>query len=123
MDKLLVALLVGVGLINFLPVLGVISADRIASAYAVDVVGPDLEILLRHRALLFGALGGLILYAAFVPMLQWPAMALAAISMIGFLVLAWSVGGYNASLGKVVMVDLVGVALLLAAMALKLVAR
>lgn len=123
MDKIITALMIGVGLINFLPVLGVISADRIASAYAVEVVGPDLEILLRHRALLFGVLGGFILYAAFVPTLQWPALVLAAISMIGYLVLAWSVGGYNASLQKVAVVDLVGIALWAAAVALKWVSR
>ncbi len=123
MDKAIAGLLLGVGLINFLPVVGVLSVERIASAYAVEVVGPDLEILLRHRALLFGVLGGFVLYAAFTPALQWPAMVLAAVSMVGFLVLAWGVGGYNAALGKVAIVDVAGIALLLAAVALKLVGR
>ncbi|MDJ0879022.1 MAG: hypothetical protein QNI86_10450 [Halieaceae bacterium] len=120
MEKTITVLLILVGLINFLPVAGVLSADRIASAYMVEVAGPDLEILLRHRALLFGALGGFILYAAFTPMLQWPAMILAAVSMIGFLVLVWSVGNSNTSLIVVAMVDLVGIVLLLATVTLKL---
>ncbi len=123
MEKTITVLLILVGLINFLPVAGVLSADRIASAYMVEVAGPDLEILLRHRALLFGALGGFILYAAFTPMLQWPAMILAAVSMIGFLVLVWSVGNSNTSLIVVAMVDLVGIVLLLAAVTLKLLSR
>ena len=39
------------------------------------------------------------------------------------LVLAWGVGGYNEAIGKVAMVDMVGIALLLAAITLKLVSR
>lgn len=123
MDKLITTLMVAVGLINFLPVAGVLSAERIASAYDVAVMGPDLEILLRHRALLFGVLGGFILYAAFTPALQWPALILAAISMVGFLALAWSVGEYNAALRKVAIADGVGIVLLLAAVVAKLTAR
>ncbi len=122
MDRAIVALLILVGLINTLPVIGVISAARIASGYAVEVSGPDLEILLRHRALLFGVVGGFILYAAWFPLLHWPAIALAAVSMTGFLLLAWSVGGYNAALGKVALADVVGLVLLAVATLLKLLA-
>ncbi len=112
MSKVVTVLLVLVGLINFLPVLGVLSAGKVSSAYAVEFASPDLEILLRHRALLFGIVGGFILYAAFVPQYQAPAMVMAAVSMVGFLVLAWSVGGLNEAIRKVVLADIVGVLLL-----------
>ena len=120
MDKLIAALLAAVGLINLLPMVGVLSGARIAAGYGIDLPGPDLEILLRHRALLFGVLGGFIVYAAFLPALQWPAMVLAGLSMAGFLLLAWSVGGYNAALAKVALVDAIGLVLLAAAVLLKL---
>ncbi len=114
------ALLVTVGLINLVPLVGVLSAGRIAAGYGIELPGPDLEILLRHRALLFGVLGGFIVYAAFQPALQWPAMVLAALSMAGFLLLAWTVGGYNAALAKVALVDVIGLVLLAVAVLLKL---
>jgi hypothetical protein len=112
-----------VGAINFLPVLGVLSGARIAQTYSVAVAGNDLEILLRHRALLFGVIGGFVFYSLFVPVMQWPAMVMAGISMVGFLVLMWQVGGYNESLTKVMWVDVVGIVLLFAAVLLKSLSR
>lgn len=48
------ACLTPVGIINCRPVVGVVSAPRIAKAYGVKVASPEIELLLRHRALLFG---------------------------------------------------------------------
>ena len=101
------ALLIIIGLINFLPVIGVISSARITQAYSVELVSNDLAILLRHRALLFGIIGGFIMYSAFAPQYQLVAMVMAAISMVGYLGVMWSVGGYNPSLFKVAVVDMV----------------
>lgn len=123
MTKALTLCLVIVGLINFLPVIGVLGAQRLESAYGVALSSNDLVILMRHRALLFGILGGFVLYAAFLPAYQWAAMVLAGISMLGFALLAWTVGGYNASLHKVLLVDLAGLAVLAVAVALKLLSR
>ena len=119
MNKAIMLLLIIVGLINFLPVLGVISSNNISQAYSVALGSNDLVILLRHRALLFGIVGGFILYSAFVPQYQVAAMVMAAISMIGFLIIMWSVGGYNSSLLKVAIIDMVGIGLLVAAAILK----
>lgn len=119
MNHVISSLLVVVGLINFLPVIAVVSADRISQAYAIPVEEPNLEILLRHRALLFGVLGGYILYAAFKPGLQASAMVLAAISMLGYLYLCWSVGGHNPNLHRVLLIDILGLVCLAAAASLK----
>jgi hypothetical protein len=119
MNKMVMALLIVVGLINFLPVIGVISATKITQAYSVELAGNDLAILLRHRALLFGIVGGFILYSVFVPQYQVAAMIMAAISMVGYLCVMWSEGGYNSSLIKVAIVDMVGVGLLVTAAVLK----
>jgi len=112
-----------VGLINFAPVLGVISASKLESAYSVVLSSNDLVILMRHRALLFGILGAFILYAAFVPLYQPPAMIMGAVSMVGFAILTWSVGGYNADIGKVLFMDILGIVFLLAAFVLKYVVK
>jgi len=78
-----------------------------------------LIILMRHRALLFGVLGGFILYSAFVPSYQGAAMIMAGISMVGFAVLVHSVGGFNASLNKVLIADYIGIIFLAIAAILK----
>ena len=115
MTTLYTLCLVAVGLINFVPVLGVISAARMEQAYEVQLPSRDLQILMRHRALLFGALGGFVLYSVFFPVYQTVALVLAGISMIGFVIVAALVGEYNQRIYKVIMVDLVGIAALLVA--------
>ena len=119
MNKIVMALLIIVGLINFLPVIGVISATQITQAYSVELTSNDLVILMRHRALLFGIVGGFILYSVIAPQFQVVAMVMAAISMVGYLGLMWSVGGYNSSIFKVAMVDMVGIGFLVIAAVLK----
>ena len=123
MSWLITLCLVVVGLVNFAPVLGIISASKMEKAYSIRLASNDLEILMRHRALLFGVLGGFILYAAFSPVYQVAAMVMAGVSMIGFAVLVLLVGGYNASIFKVLLGDLVGIGFLLAAVLLKVFSR
>ncbi len=102
-------------LINFLPVMGVISAPQLERMYGVAVQGPDLAVLMRHRALLFGIVGALLAAAAFVPSLRWTAFFAGMLSMVGFLVFQALEGGTNAELGRVALVDYVGIAALAAA--------
>jgi len=119
MSKGITLCLIIVGLINFAPVVGVLSAQKLQGAYDVALSSNDLIILMRHRALLFGILGGFILFSAFVPSYQTAAMLMAAISMVGFAVLVHSAGGFNASINKVLIVDYVGIVFLAIAAFLK----
>jgi hypothetical protein len=119
MNKVLLVLLFIVGLINFLPVAGVLSAAKLSQAYSIELASNDLIILLRHRALLFGLVGGFVFYSMFMPQFQPAAMSIAAISMIGYLVIMWSVGDYNDSIFKVAIVDMIGIAALGLAVLLK----
>jgi hypothetical protein len=123
MSKAVSGLLFLVGVINFLPVIGVLSAERISQAYSIALPGNDLIILMRHRALLFGLVGGFILYSVFAPAYQTAAIIMAAISMIGFLLLAWAVGGYNDAIAKIAMIDIAGIVCLGLAVILRLVGR
>ena len=109
MDKILSGLLVLVGIIHLLPLSGVLGADRLTKLYGITINEPNLEILMRHRAVLFGLLGFLFIYAAFSPSIRLFAIIAGFISVLSFIVIAWSVGGYNGSLQRVVVADVVAI--------------
>lgn len=111
--------LIIVGLINFLPVIGMFSAHNMETAYGISLADNNLIILMRHRALLFGVLGGFILSSAFITLYQGAAMIMAGVSMTGYVVLVLMVGGYNEEIIKVLFVDVFGILFLLIAAMLK----
>ena len=97
-----------VAAIHLLPLQGVLGSDRLVYLYgALPFDEPNLAILMRHRAVLFGLLGLFLVVAAFRPALQTLAFIAGFVSVVSFLWLAWSVGGYNALLGRVFMADVV----------------
>jgi hypothetical protein len=100
------------GMIHLLPSIGVLGVARLELLYGVAVAQQDLEILLRHRAVLFAILGAFLVAAAFSPPLRWAAFAAGLVSVLSFIVLAWSVGGYNAHLSRVVTADVLAFVLL-----------
>lgn len=105
MRYLISAMLVVVGVIHLLPLAGVLGSDRLASLYGVPFTEPNLEILMRHRAVLFGLLGAFLVFAAFKPAYQTLAYIAGLVSVVSFLYLAWSVGGYNEQVGRVFMAE------------------
>ena len=80
------------GIMNVLPLAGALGADQLRSLYGLASITPDLEILLRHRAILFGLVGSLLIAAAFVPGLQLAALLIGGASMASFIVIALLVG-------------------------------
>lgn len=108
------AALVVAGLIHLLPVSGVLGGERLAALYGLALDDPNLQILMRHRAVLFGLLGAFLLLAAARPAWQPLAYVAGLVSAGAFLLLAWSVGGYNPLIGRVVLADVVATACLLA---------
>ena len=106
-------LLVG-GVLHLLPFVGVLGTERLASLYGVSITEPSLAILLRHRAVLFGLVGGLMVLAIFRPALQPVAFVVGLLSVSSFLYLAWSVGQYNSLLSRVVAADILALVCLLA---------
>jgi hypothetical protein len=109
------AALLLVALIHALPVLGLFSASKLETLYGIAVREPNLELLLRHRAVLFGLLAAFLTYAAFRPDLHRLALVAGFVSVCAFLMLAWSVESTNAALTRVVWAD--GVALVALAIA------
>lgn len=104
------AFLLVAGLIHLLPTIGVLGADRLTSMYALPFTDPNLAILMRHRAIMLGLLGGFVLYAVWRPAMQGAAIALGGMSLASIVALAWSTGGYNESLTSVVLADSIAVA-------------
>jgi hypothetical protein len=98
--------------INLAPVLGAVAPERMTALYGVDLEDPNLQILMRHRAVLFGLVGGLLLVAAFHPPLRTLGYAVGFSSMLSFLLIAWRVGGYSAEIRRVILIDVVGIAAL-----------
>ena len=99
------AMLVAVGIIHILPLSGVLSATRLFDLYGISFDDPNLEILMRHRAVLFGLLGMFLLSSAFLPNLQLAALITGFVSVVSFLYLAYSVGEYNDQVNRIVIAD------------------
>jgi hypothetical protein len=85
MRHTLTAALLVAALIHLLPLSGVLGAERLATLYGVPVADPNLMILMRHRAVLFGLLGVFLGVAAFIPALQGAALVAGMISVVSFL--------------------------------------
>jgi hypothetical protein len=92
------AFLLVAGLIHLLPRIGVLGSDRLTAMYALPFTDPNLAILMRHRAIMLGLLGGFVLYAVWRPALQVPAIVLGGISLASIVALAWSTGGTTSRL-------------------------
>ena len=115
MRHLLSAMLIIAGIIHLLPLSGVAGDEQLQKLYGLSFAEPDLAILMRHRAVLFGLLGAFLVYAAFRPALQPVALIAGFVSVVSFLWLAWSTSGYNAEISRVVAADLVALACLVVA--------
>jgi hypothetical protein len=108
------------GIILFLPITGVLGASRLSALYGLNFDEPNLLILMRHRAVVLGLLGGFIDSAAFRP--AWQSLALAIYSL-SFLGLAQATGGHNTALHCVAVADVAALGCLLAALAIHLFKR
>lgn len=113
MRHLVSAMLVVVGVIHLLPLSGVLGSERLAALYGLSFNEPSLAILMRHRAVLFGLLGLFLCFAAFRPAWQTIAFVAGFVSVVSFLGLARSIGGYNALVARVIMADIVAMVCLI----------
>eukprot|EP00698_Gefionella_okellyi_P016409 TRINITY_DN4696_c0_g1_i1.p1 TRINITY_DN4696_c0_g1~~TRINITY_DN4696_c0_g1_i1.p1 ORF type:complete len:132 (-),score=16.50 TRINITY_DN4696_c0_g1_i1:811-1206(-) len=101
------AVLFLVGVINFIPITGVLGPARLAALYGVEITDPSLALLMQHRALLLGGIGALLMWAAFEPRLRPFAAAWAMFSMLSFRALvALSDGKLNANVIAVGDIDI-----------------
>jgi hypothetical protein len=108
LDRLATGGLVVAGIINLLPLSGALGRSWLLSLYGQEVGSIDMEILLRHRAVLFGIVAMLLFLS--IRLTHWRAAAIlaAGLSMASFIVVAMLVGGYGPLLRTVVIVDVIG---------------
>lgn len=114
-DVLVTVLLLIGAVIHLPPVLGVLGVAGMERAYGTTIAGPDLAILMRHRAVLFGLLGSLLVGAAFREELRWPAIIGALVSDVAFALLCWAHRDHGARIRAVLRPDLVSIVVLTAA--------
>jgi len=115
MKHIVPAVLLLVALLHALPLAGVLGGARLLALYAVDAHDPNLALLLRHRAVLFGLLAAGLAGAALRPALHGAGLVAGLASVGAFLLLARLEGPLNAALATVVRLDIVALILLLAA--------
>lgn len=122
-ERLVTGLMLVVAVIHLLPLSGFFSVDGLASLYGINIVGNDLEILMRHRGVLLGTFGAFFAYAAFTPSLQPLAFSTACISIASFLYLAFTVGEFNQAINRVIIGDIVAALALIGALVFYLLDR
>jgi hypothetical protein len=118
LEGLITALMLVVAAIHLVPLIGFFGSKRLSTLYGIDSDAPDLQILMRHRAVLFGLLGAFIAYAALDHAHLPAAFVAAAISLSSFFYLSLTVRGYGPPIRKIVLGDLIAMVALFAAIAL-----
>jgi hypothetical protein len=114
--KLLVPIALAlVALLHALPLAGVLGAAKLSALYGVDARDPALELLLRHRAVLFGLLAAWLAYAAWRPELRGLGLIAGLVSVASFLLLGLQAGPLTPPLATVFKLDIAALLLLLAA--------
>jgi hypothetical protein len=104
-----------VAVINFYPIVGVLGGARLERLYGLAITDPDLALLLRHRAVLFGLLGAVLMGAALRPALRQIAFVAGFVSMLSFVLLALPLAEVSAPLHRIFWADVVASALLVVA--------
>ncbi|KAI9032402.1 membrane protein [Hyaloraphidium curvatum] len=79
-----------VGVVHLMPLAGLSGRAALSRGYGVDIADPVVVMLMRHRAALFGCVGGLLLYSAYEPesKVRRAALGVGFASVVSFLYLA-----------------------------------
>jgi hypothetical protein len=107
MEWIMRVTLIIVGLVNTFPVIAAFNADLLNSLYRIQTIDPNLRILLQHRAVLFGIIGGFMIVAALDSALTNAAVAMGLVSMLAYVLIAWLTQDYNPAIQRVVIIDIV----------------
>lgn len=107
------------GVINILPSILAFFPDKIATSYGITIPDQNYELLLRHRAVLFGIVGGIMIFSAISKKNYSMAVCIGLISMISFVILLNLVQGeINPELFKIMKIDIIGIIILVFGFAL-----
>ncbi len=120
MEILGALLLALAGLLHLPPVAGVLGSRSIERLYGVTITEPSMAVLLRHRALLFGLLGALLIAAAWIDELRPAAVIGGLVSDVAFLAVAGDPRRLDHTMRRVAIVDIASIILIIIAAALLL---
>lgn len=98
-----------VAVIHLLPLPGIAGATALQGLYGVPPPDPVHELLMRHRALLFGLLGGGLLLALRLPDWRMPLLCLTLAADLGFLLLWLGSPPLNTALQRVAGADVIAI--------------
>ena len=113
MAKIYTGVIALAALVNLAPLVGVVSARRLQALYGIPFADPNLVVLMRHRAVLFGIVGALLLVSVFHLPTRPAAVTAGLVSMVSFVGIVFLVGDANAEIRRVMMVDVIASLLLL----------
>jgi hypothetical protein len=110
------------GLINLLPSMLAFLPDKISKSYGIEIPNANYELLLRHRAILFGIIGGLMIFSSIVKKYYEIATIAGLISMTSFILLYFLIDrGISSELKKVMVIDILASLILLIGLAVFLI--
>jgi hypothetical protein len=92
-----------------------VAGEQLDKLYQVGTVSTDVQLLLRHRAILFGIVGSILIISAFVPSLRLVATIYGLVSMISFIVLVFATKNANPNLVQIAWIDVAATIVLLLA--------
>jgi hypothetical protein len=95
------------GAVHLLPAVGVVGHETLRSLYGISLNDPNVALLMRHRAVLFGIVGLLLAAAAFYTSLRPAAFLAGMMSVASFLGLAAVENDLSSELQTVFVVDLI----------------
>lgn len=109
--------LAGVGLVTLVPAIVLVAPTASRRLYALDLdaQATAVRVIVRHRAVFFGATGALLLASIALPAWRPPAILIATVTKLAFVVLAWREAPDDAALRRIAAVDVALLALLTAA--------
>jgi hypothetical protein len=111
-DVVVAVCLVVVAVVHLLPVVGVAGPRQLDDLYGIGSVSGDVEVLLRHRAVLLGLVGLILLAAVWARSLRLTATAVGIASTASFIVVAMLDGTSTHEIRRVVVVDVAALGLL-----------
>lgn len=103
------------GIINLIPSFSAFFPEKFSKLYGVDISDINYELLLRHRAVLFGIIGGLMIYSAISKKLYLVSSIAGLVSMISFITLYFLLfEGLNNEFDNIILLDVAATLILIA---------
>ena len=106
MESIFRIILLITGFLNSLPSLLAFFPGKFTKSYGIVLPNENFELLLRHRAILFGIVGGIMIYSALSKTAYEIATITGVVSMFSFVALYFLIGNITSELKKIMLIDI-----------------